>query len=123
MAASEREFVDAQRAAYLETMIEDDEIAEGMDAGRLGLHRRGVSDAGPYQSPLEDGMRHFHAWYRRALDGGGNDSVRATKSCWQRVSARRYANRGRAPGARSESASQAEPATALPPAAERRAYP
>ena len=70
IAAFEREFVDAQRAAYLETMIEDDEIAEGMDAGRLGLHRRGLSDAGPYQSPLEDGMRHFHAWYRRALGEG-----------------------------------------------------
>ncbi|CAB3774503.1 aromatic ring-hydroxylating oxygenase subunit alpha [Paraburkholderia humisilvae] len=67
IAAFEREFVEAQRAAYLETMIEDDEIAERMDAGRLRLHRRAVSDAGPYQSPLEDGMRHFHAWYRRAL--------------------------------------------------------
>ena len=67
IAAFERDFIDAQRAAYLETMIEDDEIAERMDAGRLRLHRRGVSDAGPYQSPLEDGMKHFHAWYRRAL--------------------------------------------------------
>ncbi|MCG5076882.1 aromatic ring-hydroxylating oxygenase subunit alpha [Paraburkholderia tagetis] len=69
IAAFEREFIEAQRAAYLETMIEDDEIAERMDAGRLRLARRGVSDAGPYQSPLEDGMRHFHAWYRRALAG------------------------------------------------------
>ncbi|NML31703.1 aromatic ring-hydroxylating oxygenase subunit alpha [Paraburkholderia antibiotica] len=67
IAAFEREFVEAQRAAYLETVVEDDEIAERMDAGRLRLHRRGTSDAGPYQSPLEDGMRHFHAWYRRAL--------------------------------------------------------
>jgi choline monooxygenase len=67
IAAFEREFIDAQRAAYLETMLEDDEIAERMDAGRLRLHRRGISDAGPYQSPLEDGMQHFHAWYRRAL--------------------------------------------------------
>jgi phenylpropionate dioxygenase-like ring-hydroxylating dioxygenase large terminal subunit len=67
IAAFEREFIEAQRAAYLETMLEDDEIAERMDAGRLRLHRRGVSDAGPYQSPLEDGMQHFHAWYRRAL--------------------------------------------------------
>ena len=69
IAAFEREFIEAQRAAYLETMLEDDEIAERMDAGRLRLHRRGVSDAGPYQSPLEDGMQHFHAWYRRALAG------------------------------------------------------
>jgi phenylpropionate dioxygenase-like ring-hydroxylating dioxygenase large terminal subunit len=70
IAAFEREFVEAQRAAYMETVIEDDEIAERMDAGRLRLHRRGTTDAGPYQSPLEDGMRHFHAWYRRALRGG-----------------------------------------------------
>jgi choline monooxygenase len=67
IAAFERDFIEAQRSAYLETMVEDDEIAERMDAGRLRLHRRGVSDSGPYQSPLEDGMRHFHAWYRRAL--------------------------------------------------------
>jgi choline monooxygenase len=67
IAAFEPDFIAAQRAAYLETMLEDDEIAERMDAGRLRLHRRGVSDAGPYQSPLEDGMSHFHAWYRRAL--------------------------------------------------------
>jgi len=66
--AFERGFIEAQRAAYMETVVEDDEIAERMDAGRLRLHRRGASDAGPYQSPLEDGMRHFHEWYRRAMD-------------------------------------------------------
>lgn len=51
-------------------MTEDDEIAERMDAGRLRLHRRAMSNAGPYQSPLEDGMRHFHAWYRQAFGEG-----------------------------------------------------
>jgi choline monooxygenase len=67
IAAFEREFVDAHRAAYLETVIEDDEIGERMDAGRFALHRRGGSDAGPYQSPMEDGMRHFHEWYRKTM--------------------------------------------------------
>jgi choline monooxygenase len=67
IAAFEREFVEAHRAAYLETVSEDDEIAERMDAGRLALHRRGVSGAGPYQSPMEDGMRHFHEWYRKTM--------------------------------------------------------
>jgi choline monooxygenase len=81
IAAFEREFIEAQRAAYLETMIEDDEIAERMDAGRLRLHRRGVSDAGPYQSPLEDGMRHFHAWYRRALGGSIETANREVATC------------------------------------------
>jgi choline monooxygenase len=65
--AFEREFVEAQRAAYMETCIEDDEIAERMDAGRKALLRRGDNEVGPYQSPMEDGMQHFHEWYRRAM--------------------------------------------------------
>ncbi|HRL29394.1 MAG TPA: aromatic ring-hydroxylating dioxygenase subunit alpha [Ottowia sp.] len=66
--AFEREFVEAQRAAYMETCIEDDEIAERMDAGRKALMLRGDNEVGPYQSPMEDGMQHFHEWYRRAMD-------------------------------------------------------
>jgi hypothetical protein len=23
---------------------------------------------GPYQSPMEDGMQHFHEWYRREMN-------------------------------------------------------
>ena len=65
--AFEREFVEAQRAAYMETAIEDDEIAERMDAGRKALMLRGVNETGPYQSPMEDGMQHFHEWYRRIM--------------------------------------------------------
>ncbi|MGJ7495336.1 aromatic ring-hydroxylating oxygenase subunit alpha [Variovorax sp. RT4R15] len=67
IAAFEREFIEAHRAAYMETVREDDEIGERMDAGRRALFERGVSDVGPYQSPLEDGMQHFHAWYRRMM--------------------------------------------------------
>ncbi|RMX08045.1 aromatic ring-hydroxylating dioxygenase subunit alpha [Corticibacter populi] len=67
--AFEREFVEAQRAAYMETAIEDDEIGERMDAGRRALFERGDSEVGPYQSPMEDGMQHFHEWYRRAMGG------------------------------------------------------
>ena len=65
--AFEREYVEAQQAAYLETCVEDDEIALRMDAGRHALMERGDDDAGPYQSPMEDGMQHFHEWYRRRL--------------------------------------------------------
>jgi choline monooxygenase len=67
IAAFEREFVDAQQAAYMETCIEDDEIAERMDAGRRALMERGDNEVGPYQSPMEDGMQHFHEWYRREM--------------------------------------------------------
>ena len=65
--AFEREFVEAQQAAYMETCLEDDEIAERMDAGRKALLQRGDNEVGPYQSPMEDGMQHFHAWYRSAM--------------------------------------------------------
>ena len=65
--AFEREFVEAQRAAYMETCLEDDEIGERMDAGRRALFERGDSEVGPYQSPMEDGMQHFHEWYRREM--------------------------------------------------------
>jgi choline monooxygenase len=66
--AFEREFVEAQQAAYMETCIEDDEIAERMDAGRQALLARGDNEVGPYQSPMEDGMQHFHEWYRRQMN-------------------------------------------------------
>ncbi|WP_342621122.1 aromatic ring-hydroxylating dioxygenase subunit alpha [Rhodoferax sp. GW822-FHT02A01] len=67
IAAFEREFVEAQQAAYMETCIEDDEIGERMDAGRAALLARGDNEVGPYQSPMEDGMQHFHAWYRNTM--------------------------------------------------------
>jgi choline monooxygenase len=69
IAAFEREFVEAQRAAYMETCVEDDEIAERMDAGRKALLMRGDDESGPYQSPMEDGMQHFHEWYRQKMGG------------------------------------------------------
>ncbi|WP_184709056.1 aromatic ring-hydroxylating oxygenase subunit alpha [Comamonas odontotermitis] len=67
ISAFEPEFVQAQRAAYMETAIEDDEIGERMDAGRRALWERGDNEVGPYQSPMEDGMQHFHEWYRSMM--------------------------------------------------------
>jgi phenylpropionate dioxygenase-like ring-hydroxylating dioxygenase large terminal subunit len=67
IALFEREFVEAEQAAYLETAAEDDEIAVRMDAGRKLLLEMGEDDAGPYQSPMEDGMVHFHEYVRRQL--------------------------------------------------------
>jgi choline monooxygenase len=68
IALFERELVEAEQTAYMETCREDDEIAERMDAGRRALMNRGVSEAGPYQSPMEDGMQHFHEFLRRQID-------------------------------------------------------
>ena len=67
IAAFEREFVEAQQAAYMETCVEDDEIADRMDRGRKALMERGDNEVGPYQSPMEDGMQHFHEWYRARI--------------------------------------------------------
>ncbi len=67
IALFEPDFVAAQQAAYQETMIEDDEIAKRMDQGRLALLKRGANETGPYQSPMEDGMKAFHQWYREQL--------------------------------------------------------
>jgi phenylpropionate dioxygenase-like ring-hydroxylating dioxygenase large terminal subunit len=68
IALFEPEFVAAEQAAYAETAKEDDEIAERMDAGRRALCAQGRSEVGPYQSPMEDGMQHFHEFYRREME-------------------------------------------------------
>ncbi|PWC16116.1 Rieske (2Fe-2S) protein [Brenneria corticis] len=65
---SNRYLIESHRAAYMETAIEDDEIAERTDAGRRSLYNRGIDDAGPYQVPLEEGMQHFHYWYRSIMN-------------------------------------------------------
>jgi choline monooxygenase len=67
VALFERDFVEANRAAYMETCAEDDEIALRMDAGRRALMERGENQVGPYQSPMEDGMQHFHEWLRSRM--------------------------------------------------------
>lgn len=64
----DREFIEAEQAAYMETAIEDDEIGERMDFGRWALYQQGQNEVGPYQSPMEDGMEHFHKYYRRNLE-------------------------------------------------------
>ena len=67
IALFEREFVEAQQAAYMETAIEDNEICVRLDRGRRALFEQGLDDAGPYQSPMEDGKMHFHEWLHRRL--------------------------------------------------------
>jgi choline monooxygenase len=68
IALFEREFVEAEQAAYRETAVEDAEIIERMTEGRRALLQQGLSETGPYQSPLEDGMRHFHEFVRREIE-------------------------------------------------------
>lgn len=68
IALFERAFIEAEQAAYMETAEEDRDICRRMQAGRRALHKQGISETGPYQSPLEDGMMHFHAFLRREIE-------------------------------------------------------
>jgi len=68
IALFEPEFIEAEQAAYAETAVEDREICERMHEGRRALWLRGDNEIGPYQSPMEDGMVHFHEFLRRHLE-------------------------------------------------------
>lgn len=67
IALFEREYVQAQQAAYQETAIEDKEICQRMHDGRKALYHQGINEFGPYQHPMETGLEHFHLWYRKQL--------------------------------------------------------
>jgi choline monooxygenase len=63
----EPEFVAANQRAYNETAVEDEEICQRMNDGRRLLWEEGRDEQGPYQSPMEDGMVHFHEFIRREM--------------------------------------------------------
>lgn len=67
IALFEREYVEAEQAAYFETAVEDEEICTRITEGRRSLYLQGEEQQGPYQSPMEDGMLHFHEFLRREL--------------------------------------------------------
>jgi choline monooxygenase len=64
----ERDYVEAEKKAYRETAVEDDVICLRMHQGRRALYKQGIEEVGPYQSPTEDGMLHFHEFLRRNLE-------------------------------------------------------
>lgn len=68
VALFEREYVEAQQAAYAETAWEDELIGQRTDRGRQTLLEDGIDDFGPIQSPMEDGIIYFHEWVRRRLE-------------------------------------------------------
>ncbi|QNM98121.1 aromatic ring-hydroxylating oxygenase subunit alpha [Chitinimonas koreensis] len=67
IALFEPDFMAAEQKAYQETAVEDMEIIRRMEEGRERLHREGRDEWGPYQSPMEDGMLHFHEFMRREM--------------------------------------------------------
>lgn len=64
----EREFVEAEQAAYFETAVEDEEICMRMTEGRRALYEQSINETGPYQLPMEAGMVHFHQFLRREIE-------------------------------------------------------
>lgn len=68
IALFEREFIEAQQAAYEETAVEDKEICQHMHDGRRALFAQGIDERGPYQHPMETGLEHFHLWMRTQLE-------------------------------------------------------
>ena len=67
IALFEPEFTQAQQKAYHETALEDEEICLRMTEGRRALLQDGREEHGPYQSPYEDGMVHFHEFVQREI--------------------------------------------------------
>jgi phenylpropionate dioxygenase-like ring-hydroxylating dioxygenase large terminal subunit len=67
VALFERELVEAHQAAYAESAAEDLRLCTLLQRGRMALYRNGAEDRGPYHSPHEDGMVHFHDFVRREL--------------------------------------------------------
>jgi choline monooxygenase len=63
--AFERPIVEAHQAAYAESAAEDLAACSRLHAGRRALWLSGEDDVGPYHTPHEDGMIHFHDWLRR----------------------------------------------------------
>jgi choline monooxygenase len=64
----ERDYVEAEQAAYIETAVEDRDICERMQEGRAALWAQGINEIGPYQEPTEIGMEHFHRFLRREVE-------------------------------------------------------
>jgi hypothetical protein len=46
---------------------EDHDASVRLHAGRRALWQQGVERQGPYQDPMEQGLRHFHGFLRDAL--------------------------------------------------------
>jgi phenylpropionate dioxygenase-like ring-hydroxylating dioxygenase large terminal subunit len=65
--AFERHIVEAHQAAYAESAAEDAAACRRLRRGRRALWHAGEDDVGPFHSPHEDGMIHFHDWLRRTL--------------------------------------------------------
>ena len=66
--------IETEEMAYMETVREDDILAELLDSGRKALsQRQGYENipydelSWPYHDPMEIGTKHFHEWYQDSM--------------------------------------------------------
>ncbi len=66
--------IEAEEAAYMETVCEDDILAERIEAWRKALIERQKYEniphdelTWPYHDPMEIGTKHFHEWYQNTM--------------------------------------------------------
>ncbi|MCI0491502.1 MAG: aromatic ring-hydroxylating dioxygenase subunit alpha, partial [Planctomycetes bacterium] len=68
IAESRRDFVQACLAVLDEVTEEDHVASVALQDGRRALYDRGVDVPGPYQIPMEQGIRGFHDCLRAIVD-------------------------------------------------------
>jgi phenylpropionate dioxygenase-like ring-hydroxylating dioxygenase large terminal subunit len=63
------DFVAASHAMFAEVTAEDHDVTVRLHDGRKALYQQGVEYQGPYQEPMEQGLRHYHQFLRAACVG------------------------------------------------------
>ena len=58
------DFIAASHAVFAEVTGEDHDVSVRLHAGRRALWQQSVERQGPYQDPMEQGLRHFHDFLR-----------------------------------------------------------
>jgi choline monooxygenase len=69
IAETRRDFVEVGLAVLDEVTGEDHEAGETLQRGRNTLFASGIDQQGPYQHPMEQGIRRFHDCLRRIVAG------------------------------------------------------
>jgi hypothetical protein len=63
---SRPDFVAASLAVFAEVTGEDHDVTVRLHRGRQALYQQGIERQGPYQEPMEQGLRHYHRFLRAA---------------------------------------------------------
>jgi choline monooxygenase len=54
---------------FAEVTAEDHDVTVRLHQGRQALYQQGIEYQGPYQEPMEQGLRHFHQFLRESCLG------------------------------------------------------